>query len=308
MMQCSEQWALLQAYVEQGSEPAFTRLVNDSIDLVYAAALRQVRDRDLAQEVAQVVFIILARKARTLKPGTVLSAWLFKTTRYTALNLLRAEARRAAHERKAAAMSTEYLRVDSSWERLAPVLDEGIARLNDRDRSAIMLRFFERRSIAEVAGALGISEYAAGMRVHRAVERLRGFFRDKRVDLPATSLGGVLLANGVRYAPHGLGGTVAAKAICSAATGGAITSAIAAAESVVRSMFLAKVKATAMMLGAVGAASLVAGIITDRFVAPLVEPPNGPSQIDHEPTAAIDLESPGIGAYLPRLTAPAERT
>jgi hypothetical protein len=73
-------------------------------------------------------------------------------------------------------------------------------------------------------------------------------------------------------------------------------------------MFLAKVKATAMMLGAVGAASLVAGIITDRFVAPLVEPPSGPSQIDREPTAAIDQEAPSIGAYLPRLTAPAERT
>jgi RNA polymerase sigma factor (sigma-70 family) len=307
MMQCSEQWALLQEYVEHGSEPAFTRLVNDSIDLVFAAALRQTRDRDLAQEVTQVVYIILARKAHSLKPGTVISAWLFKTTRYTALNLLRAEARRAAHERKAAEMSTEYLRVDSSWERLAPVLDEGIARLNDRDRSAIVLRFFERRSIAEVAAALGISEYAAGMRVHRAVERLRGFFRDKRVDLPATALGGVLLANGVRYAPHGLGGTVAAKAISSAAGGSAFAGVVATADAVVRSMFLAKVKATAMMVGAVCTASIVAGLLTDRFVAPLVQP-NTPAQIEQEKTAAREAEAPNTSAFIPGLFDPADRT
>jgi DNA-directed RNA polymerase specialized sigma24 family protein len=67
---------LLQQYVQGGSEDAFTALVRRHLDLIYSAALRQVRSPQLAEEVAQSVFADLARQAGRLKPDTVLTAWL----------------------------------------------------------------------------------------------------------------------------------------------------------------------------------------------------------------------------------------
>jgi RNA polymerase sigma factor (sigma-70 family) len=285
-LQCQQHRELLRAYVDTGSEQAFAQLVAEYVDLVYSAALRQVHNKSLAEEVTQTVFIILARKASKLRWDTVLSAWLFKTTRYTAMNLLRAEARRQVHERKAAEMASDFLRHDSSWQRLSPMLDQGIARLNERDRSAITLRFFEQRSIAETAEAMGITEQAAAMRVHRAVDKLRAYFRERRADLPTAALGGVLWANSVHAAPHGLAGSVASHAmnVISGAAGSA-AAAIATTDAIIRAMAIAKAKAAAFLLGSVLAAALAAGIILDYMLSPLVNrvltPQTHTTSLDH---------------------------
>src|SRR5690348_7412746 len=112
MVQCNRHWELLRDYAQRGDEHAFSQVVAEHVDMVYSAALRQVRDKHLAEEVTQTVFIILARKAGSFRPDVVLSAWLHKTTRFTSLNLQRVEARRQAHERKAAEMACEFLKVD----------------------------------------------------------------------------------------------------------------------------------------------------------------------------------------------------
>src|SRR5436305_156327 len=103
---CMDDARLLQQYVETGSNEAFTALVRRHINLVYAAALRHVKDRHVADEVTQAVFIVLARKASTLRHEAVLSSWLLSTTRYAALGQMKIAARRKRHERKAAEMAT----------------------------------------------------------------------------------------------------------------------------------------------------------------------------------------------------------
>src|SRR5436305_57481 len=93
---------LLQQYVREESQPAFTALVERHINLVYSAARRQVRAPELAEEITQSVFLDLARHAPKISPTQPLAAWLFVVTRRTAIDAIRREARRRARENTAA--------------------------------------------------------------------------------------------------------------------------------------------------------------------------------------------------------------
>src|SRR3989442_517729 len=140
---------LLEQYTRQRSEEAFAALVSRHLDLVYSAALRQVRSPQLAEEVAQTVFTDLARNAQRLKPDTNLTAWLYQVTRRTAIDVVRRESRRQWRERVAVEM-TDMNSSTSDWPRIEPLLDEGMEALDESDRSAILLRYFENKSLREV--------------------------------------------------------------------------------------------------------------------------------------------------------------
>lgn len=213
-MQTTEDMELLREYAWRKSEQAFATLVSRHIDLVYSAALRHVGNHHQAEEITQAVFVILARKARSLGPGTVLAGWLFRTARLTAANYLRAEARRARREQEA------FMQADSTdnppgdpWRDVAPMLNDAIAGLREADRNAIVLRFLQGKDYKEVAAALGSTEPAAHMRVSRALEKLRKLFARRGVALSAAALGSLLAANATQAAPAGLAVSVSAAAV-----------------------------------------------------------------------------------------------
>ena len=206
-----DDWELLQAYARQRSEAAFTELVQRHLDWVYCAARRQVDDSQLAEDVAQAVFVLLARKADSLGRGTILGGWLFRTTRFVASRALRAEIRRKHRELTAVAMNTSLNAPDESeaaWNQLAPHLERAVAALSESDRSAVLLRFYEKKPLQEVGRRLGVSEEAAKKRVSRAVDKMREYLLRRGVALGGVTLASVLAAQTVQAAPATLAASV----------------------------------------------------------------------------------------------------
>ncbi len=319
--------ALLRSYAQHRDQAAFAELVRRHADLVYSAARRQVGDHPRAQEVTQSVFIALARKAGAVAEHPVLAAWLFQSTRLSSAKLRETERRRvfredgAARERNgdggvaavaadggnAASMSTGL----GEWERIAPCLDEALARLRETDRAAVVSRFFQQRSYAEIAATLGMGESAARMRTERALEKLRTVLVRRGVRSTAEALGVALGAHGVAAAPACTGTSV----LAAMAAGGAAK--LGAGFTL---LFMGKIKIAGAALAAAGLASL-ATYLSLRSQPPVSEPPparigvrvpaetSPPSIVDvrDDRVAGIERENADLRARLAEVAAELEK-
>lgn len=193
----------LSRYQHDGSHDAFELLVRRHVDLVYSVARRHVNSPQLAEDIAQSVFIELSQNARAIKPGTPLVAWLHVVSRRLALNAIRDETRRLERERQATLLA-EMKSDTPDWNAIEPLLDEAVASLPDQDRAAILLRYFEQKSLRDVGAALGTSDDAAQKRVSRALDQLRAFLAGRGVVVTAAGLTTDLFAHALITAPASL--------------------------------------------------------------------------------------------------------
>ncbi|HEY7088587.1 MAG TPA: sigma-70 family RNA polymerase sigma factor [Tepidisphaeraceae bacterium] len=254
---------LIQDFASSASQEAFGQIVQRHINLVYAAARRQVGDRHLAEDVTQAVFVVLAQKAlKVASSSAPLVGWLLKTTRFACLDVIKRRKRQAVHEQRVAQMNPTVTQNDLAEEvaqRLSPELDGAMARLNDGDRGVIALRYLEDKSIADVAGALGISQEAASKRITRAADRLRRILLRGHKDVlpaavPITAVLNHLILRA--DAPMQLSHAVLSAATSSAS---ASTSVLTITKGVTNMIMWSKAKAAAAVIGvicAVGAAGL----------------------------------------------------
>jgi RNA polymerase sigma factor (sigma-70 family) len=267
---------LLHHFVESGSQEAFGQIVQQYVNLVYSVCLREVGDAALAEDVTQAVFLTLWQKAAVIGSGTLLAGWLFKTSRFAARNALRQEYRRKAMEREAAEREaaeaiSQTVESESTWQSIEPLLNDALAALGGREREALLLRYFEDKSLKEVGVALGVSENTARMRVTRAIEKLKNILRKQGVAVPVAFLATTLAERAVQSAPascaHAVGQLLGQMAIGSStavgagvvansvastgitSTGVASTKAHVISQGVIKSMFINKLKVAAIVAG-----------------------------------------------------------
>jgi RNA polymerase sigma factor (sigma-70 family) len=255
---------LLRQYAEKHSQEAFAALVSRHVNLVYSVALRLVRTPQLAEEVSQSVFTDLARQASQLASDTILTAWLYQVARRTAIDVIRHESRRQLREQVAYEL-TAMNATAADWSHVEPLLDEAMHALDDTDRAAVLLRYFENKSLREVGAALGASDDAAQKRVSRAVERLREFFAKRGVAIGAAGLAVVISANAVQAAPVGLAAAISSAAVLAGTTTVAVTT--TATATITKAIAMTTLQKT--LIVATLAVTVSAGIYEGRQVSTL---------------------------------------
>ncbi len=197
-----DDWRLLRQFVDKNSQEAFAALTLRYLSLVYSVCRRELADTETAEDVTQAVFLILARKAPTLRRSVVLSGWLFQTARFAAKNARTQAQRRAAYEQKAAMdMHPQEKTEDAAWADIEPVLNGALASLKEVERECVLLRFFQGLNFAEVGAALGLTEEAARKRVARALESMRRFFTKEGLIVPGAGLAALLSTHAAKAAP-----------------------------------------------------------------------------------------------------------
>jgi len=287
---------LLREYARNHSEPAFAELVSRHVSLIYSVAVRQVRDPQLAEEITQATFIILARKAAAIRDKTILSGWLCRTARYVSARAIRTHCRRQQREQEAHMQSllnrngdASSPTADETWPQIAPLLDGALETLGRKDHDALVLRFFENKNFAEVGAALGTGEDTARMRVNRALEKLRKFFTKRGVNSTTEIIAGAISANSIQAAPVGLAKTISAVAVAKGAAASAST--LTLIKGALKIMAWTKVKTATAGLAVV----LAAGITT--ITVERLSPSHAPKE-SNDLWESMDFSKAPIGVII----------
>ncbi len=298
---------LLGRFVERHDEAAFAALVNRHGPMVWGVCRRLLNRHD-AEDAFQATFLVLARKAVSVRSRQTVGNWLYGVAHQTALQARRTATRRRAKEVQVTTMpDTEAVEPDP-WADLQPLLDEELSRLPDIYRAVIVLCDLEGRTRKEVARRLGVPEGTVAGRISRARTLLARRLTRRGVALSGGALAAVLTQQG---ATAGMPISVvvptikAARLVAArrAATGAVSVQVAALTEGVMKAMLFNKLKAAMAVVLMLGFVATGATLLTDRTAAgqddkkPVAEKPVEPAvKQEKEAFTAWGKEAGGLQA------------
>lgn len=260
MTELNDQSLLLHWYRHRNAE-AFRVLATRHARMVYATALRILRNAHDAEEVAQQSFLALAQTRRP--PSGNVAAWLHRTAYRAALNLTRARNRRTVRDHAYAAAQPDSTRTE--WDDIRDLVDEAVAGLPDACRECIVLYFFEEQTHAAIGERLGISRQAVAQRIEKGITLVRKRLARKGVVVPA---GAALVALIHENSAHALPTTLTTELGRIALAG---TPSAWAVGATFLSGFGLKAAAAVLVVGAVATAATIESRTDDD----LMQPPPG---------------------------------
>ena len=286
---------LLAAFIADRCGESFGELVRRHGPMVLGVCGRVTGDRTLAEDAFQAVFLVLARRAATVRPREQVGNWLYGVAYRTALKARAVLARRRAREKQVDVMPDPPAPVPpDAWSDLQVVIDEELARLPEKLRVPVVLCDLEGRPQREVARHLNVPPATLATRLAAARRTLAQRLTRRGVALSGGALAGLLLAHGTATAvPRALarGVTLAAEGFAGGVAppasppvpgpeAGVSAQAIQLSEGVIRMMMLAKLKAVAVT--ALTVLALTGGIGFGLSPAPT-------ARADDEPAVKVQL-------------------
>ncbi len=265
---------LLRLYVDERSEVAFAELGRRYGGLVYSTCLREIGEQTLAEDAAQGVFLLLSRKAGSLRKADSLAGWLYAAARYIAANLRKQErkqmiyASKALHESIESTLTTRNgvesdAAINPLWERIELHFYEALNGLKPVSREAILLRFVQEESFSEVGASLGISENTARMRVSRGLDKVRAQLAKAGIAVTTAALTLMLDQHTAQAAPPRF-----EQSLAQIASGNALQGSGALQAVVQKAALRASLKQTAKPLFCFAVALLLMGFAGYRYSRP----------------------------------------
>ena len=273
---------LMRRYADEGDHAAFEELVRRHVDVAYSAAMIRLGKDDLARDACQTTFLALARKAGTFPPDINLGGWVYSTARNSALKIQRTEIRRMQRERNYVDEMRTNPQSREDWSHLALDIHDALDRLKVPERNAIILRFFQNKSLADVGSALGITSDAARMRINRALERLNGHLAKKGITSTASALAAALPTHAAITAPAGLTASISTTVLAGTGTVASATTLTGAAIAIMKTKTIA-------------ITALAATVIIGGGVYLAVQPRSEKHQAESELQQSSKLSVPRIG-------------
>jgi RNA polymerase sigma factor (sigma-70 family) len=184
---------LLEAFARQQDEAAFAALLERHGRMVLGVCARVLPDRHEAQDAFQSTFLVLARKASSIRKLGSVGSWLHGVAYRLAVQMKRAQTqRRRVEERASPVMSTDRLSAESEWRELRPLLDEEVLALPEKYRAPLVLCYLEEKSNEEAAAQLGWAVGTLKTRLARARDILQRRLTRRGVVLSAGLFAGPL--------------------------------------------------------------------------------------------------------------------